>query len=232
VVQGASNAGGGANFNLNASLGDNTVIGTVANDVFDIGTSGALSDILQGGAGFNMVTAEGSGDIDLTANNGNTGVAASKIEAVVGSAAASPSLTVEVDLSTLAATKGAAVFEALLGPTGSTLTVSASKNAWTLVDTFSPSSVLPAGATALTDADLLDAAYGATKSYNAEDSMTGYLFEKLNAKNQVLESVTVYTDAALLTQSIASFSPPPASASLASVAPATSHSLLATPAHG
>ncbi len=197
IIRGDNGQAGGDYFNLAASTGGNTIIGSPANDVFDLGTSGALTDILQGGAGFNAVTDEGGADVDLT--SGTTGVAAKDIQAVVGSATGST--TVEVDLSTLATVKTASIFEAFLGSSASTVTVSASNGTWIEVGPFAPSAAASIGALPLTNADLLDTLYGATKSYNAENSLSGYLFEQVvgtGSHQRVVKTATIYTDASVV----------------------------------
>jgi hypothetical protein len=198
IINGISNGNGGDYVNLNASGGNNTIIGSSVNDVFDIGTSGYLNDILIGNGGFNVVTTEGPSDIDLTSGNTSTGVAAKAVQAVVASATAGTQ-TVEVDISTLAVSKASAIFEAFLGSSASTLTISASKGVWSLVNTFAPGTTPPPGAAGLTDSDLLNTLFGATKSYNAAADLTGYEFERIGAHNSILETVTVYTDATVAT---------------------------------
>ena len=213
IVQGDFGANGGDYFNLKASGGANTIIGSAANDVFDIGTSGALVDALQGGAGFNAVTVQGGGDVDLTSNNGSTATAAKNIQAVVGSLTGNT--TVEVDLSKLAVVGGASIFEAFLGSAASTLTVSSLTGTWVEVGSFAPSAAASVGATALTDADFLNTLFGATKTYNAANALTGYLFEQVagvGVHQHVVKTATVYTDATVVNAT----TPPAAAAALMS----------------
>jgi hypothetical protein len=228
VVQGNSATNGGDYFNLAASLGGNEIIGSTASSVFDVGTSGALSDILVGGGGaaaFNVVTSTGAGEIDLTANNGVTATAAKNVRAVVGSA--SVAQTVDVDLSTLLLTSVTqSYFEAFIG-SGSTLNVEASKGTWQLAETDAPG-VTPTTAhtTPLANADLLNTLFGATKTDNAGNALSAYVFQEIvgtGVHARVAETVTIYTDAtvsnsttapALLAQSMASFAPAGGSATL------------------
>jgi hypothetical protein len=240
VVKGDNGQSGGDYFNLAASGGGNTIIGSPVDDVFDIGASGALTDILQAGTGFNVVTDEGGGDVNLTAG-GASGVADKGIQAAVGSATGDT--TVEVDLSTLETVKTAGIFEAFLGSANSSVTVSASTGTWAEVGPFSQSNAASMGALSLTDANLLDTLFGATKSHNAETALTGYLFEQVvgtGSHEHVVKTVTLYTDAtvtnattpppaAVLAQFMSQMGSPSASATTtATLAPAQQPSVLAS----
>jgi hypothetical protein len=203
VIHGDSGANGGDWFGLGLSGGSNVIYGSTGSDIFDLQGSASLADILNAGAGFNVVQAPTAGaDIDLTANNGSTSVAAKGIDAVVGGLAATKAgggQTVEVDPNGLTYAVDAlgaksAVFEALLGSTAATVTLEGN-GTWVEVATFGPGAALPAHAAALQDASMLDALYGASKAHTAENALTGYLFENVNAKGAALKYATLYTDA-------------------------------------
>ena len=202
VFHGDNGTNGGDWFGLGGSGGGNYIYGSPASDIFDLQQSTALSDFLIGGKGFNIVQAPTGGtDVDLTANNATTATAATGVGAVVSDAAAAKAggVTVEIDPTKLAVTttSGAktAVFEAMIGTPGA-LTLEGA-GTWVQAATWAPGAALPTGATALTDASALDALYG-SKSYTAETTLTGYLFEQIGSKGAVLKYVTVYTDGALV----------------------------------
>jgi hypothetical protein len=210
VIRGAAgpaNAGpnGGNWFGLGPSGGDNTVVGTTAGDIFDLQNSSSLIDILQGSTGFDVVRARGptstGDDVDLTSGNPTTGIASKNIDAVVGKLGAPD--TVEVDLGTLNVTTVGGVkqslFEAMLGGAASTLTISAAIGTkWVEVTSFAPGTAPPANAQALSNATILDSLFLGGSTYKAENQLTGYLFEQVNARGAALKYVTVYTDATLV----------------------------------
>ena len=201
TVHGDNGANGANYFGLGGSGGNNTVYGSKAGNTFDLQTSISLKDVLIGGAGFDVVHAGANGaDVDLTAGNATTGIAA-KVDAVVGSAVLAAVQTVEVDAIALRTTKDAsgvntAVFEALLGSTSDTLHFTASKGMWVDLGSFAPGSALLDHAVALSNADVLDSLFHSA-AHTAANSLTGYLFERVDAKGHALEYVTVYTDATL-----------------------------------
>jgi hypothetical protein len=211
VVRGVGGTSGSW-FGLGRSGGANFVYGDKGVNIFDLQNTSSLQDILTGGTGpygtsFNVVRSEAnSADINLTALNATTGIAAHYINAVVGTGKRSQ--TIELDVNTLSQyTVGGDVnhadFTAFLGGTpGSsatdTLYLSSGQGYWQQVgSTFTPGGPLPAHADALTQAALLDylASQGVGTAGSAEKSLTGYLFEQLNIKGQVVEYVTIYSDA-------------------------------------
>jgi hypothetical protein len=208
VIRGAAgpaSAGpnGGNWFGLGPSGGGNTVVGTPAGDIFDLQESSALVDILQGSSGFDVVRARGpSGDdVDLTSGNPATGIASRNIDAVVGNKTTVD--TVELDLGTLNVTTVGGVreslFEAMLGGSASTLTISAGTGTkWVEVATFAPGSTPPAHAEALSNATILNSLFLGGTTYTAQNSLSGYLFEQVNARGVALKYVTIYTDATLI----------------------------------
>ena len=201
TVHGDNGANGANYFGLGGSGGNNTVYGSKAGNTFDLQTSTSLKDVLIGGVGFDVVHAGANGaDVDLTAGNATTSLA-SKVDAVVGSAVLSAVQTVEVDATSLKTAKDAsgvntAVFEAMLGSSSDTLHFTSSKGQWVDLGSFAPGSALPAHAVALSNADVLDALFH-SGTHTAENSLTGHLFERVDAKGHALEFVTVYTDATL-----------------------------------
>ena len=220
VIRGAGGpASGGPNggnwFGLGPSGGNNTIVGSPAGDIFDLQNSSALVDVLKGSTGFDVVRAKGPNgdDVDLTAGNATTGIASRNIDAVVGSKTTTD--TVEVNLNTLNVSTGGAggqsLFEAMLGSTNSTLTLSATTGTfWNEVATWAPGTTPPQGALPVEQPAILDALYG-PGTYKAENSLTGYLFEQVTKKVAVLKYVTVYTDGTL----VANLTAPPAAAAMA-----------------
>jgi hypothetical protein len=201
AIHGDNGANGGDWYNLAKSGGANVIYGTVSDDLFELGGSTALSDTLKGQGGFDIVHAPTDGtDVDLTGLS--MGIPASSgIEAVVGSA--SGTQTVELNLSSLAIVldgTGAktSVFEAMLGSSTDTLTLSGNGK-WQQIATISPGGNLPTGATALTDASALDAAFnGHATSGKAEATLVGNLFEQLGSGGVVTRYVTIWTDATIV----------------------------------
>jgi hypothetical protein len=188
-------------FGLGASGGNNHVFGSKAGNVFDLQLSTALQDLLTGGNGFDVVRAAANGsDVDLTANNAATSKASTSIDAVVGSANLSAIQTVELDVGKLKVTIDAtgaktSIFEALLGSSTDTLTLSGGGK-WLEVATFAPGALLPAHASALVNADILNATFGVSP-HKAENSLIGHLFEQVDIHGAALKYLTVYTDATI-----------------------------------
>ncbi len=188
-------------FGLGASGGNNHIYGSKAGNIFDLQLSTALQDQLTGGNGFDVVHALAAGsDVDLTANNATTGKAATSIDAVVGSANLSAIQTVELDVGKLKVTLDASgaktsVFEAMLGSTADTLTLSGAGK-WLEVATFAPGAALPDHASALLNADILNSTFGLSP-HKAENSLIGHLFEQVDIHGAALKYLTVYTDATI-----------------------------------
>jgi len=209
VIRGDSGANGGDWFGLGGSGGGNYIYGTKAGDIFDLQLSASLADILRGGAGFDVVFAKAEGaDVDLTVNNPNTGVAATNIDAVVGSAGNGQ--TVEINPNALTVTldsTGAktSVFEAMLGgDAGDTLTLEG-PGKWAQIATFAPGDSLPTHATPLESAAILDGLFPGS-THTAENSLTGALYESVGARGAILKYVTIYSDSTISNQ-LASASP-------------------------
>jgi hypothetical protein len=203
-----SGPNGGNWFGLGPSGGSNTVYGSPVGNIYDLQNSSALIDTLRGSTGFDVVLGKNSTGVDVNlTSGGQTGLASRDIDAMVGNKAASD--TVEVDLSTLNVTNVGgvreSVFEAMFGSTNSTLTLSApSSTHWIEVTSFAPGAAPPPNAQPLYNPSMLDALYG-PGSYKAENSLTGYLFEQVNAKGMPLATpkyVTIYTDGTLATGSL------------------------------
>ena len=209
VIRGDSGANGGDWFGLGGSGGGNYIYGTKAGDIFDLQLSTSLADILRGAGGFDVVVAKAIGtDVNLTANNPNTGIAATGIDAVVGSSGKTQ--TVEVNPNALAITldsTGArtSVFEAMLGGDASDTVTLEGPGKWAQIATFAPGAPLPTHATPLADAPILDGLFGPSKE-TAENSLTGTLFESVGARGAALKYVTIYSDSAISNQ-LASASP-------------------------
>lgn len=222
VIHGDNGSNGGDWFGIGKSGGGNQIYGSPAGDVFDMQNATALVDALNGGKGFDVVRAIAAGaDVDLTANNTAAGKAARMIDGVVssvGSTQSGATQTVELDLNTLTYTTGSsktAEFAAMLGSTSDTVTLDGGGK-WVEVATFTPgTSPLPTGASALQGGAILDALYG-SKTYTAENALTGYVFESVGAKGAAIKYATIYTDAtivnnltaptgALLTQAMAQY---------------------------
>lgn len=188
-------------FGLGGSGGNNHIFGSKAGNVFDLQLSTTLQDVLSGGIGFDVVKAAANGaDIDLTANNGTTGVRASLIDAVVGSSNLANIQTAEFDVNSARYTLDAtgaktAVFEAMLGSTDDTLSLLGSGK-WVEVSSFAPGAPLPEHASALSNADILDAQFGAS-THKAATSLTGHLFEQVDLRGNAVKFLTVYTDATI-----------------------------------
>jgi hypothetical protein len=204
VIRGDNGANGGDWFGLGGSGGLNQIYGSRAGDIFDLQLSTSLQDILHGNAGFDVVLAKAIGaDVNLTATNSATGVAATSIEAVVGSGGKTQ--TVEVNPNALAVSTDStgaktSVFEAMLGGDASDVLTLEGPGKWMEIGTpFAPGSALPTHATALTGATILDGLYGGTV-HTAENSLTGYLFEDVGAKGVPLKFVTIYSDSAINNQ--------------------------------
>jgi hypothetical protein len=202
VIHGDNGANGGDWFGLGGSGGGNTITGSVGDDVFDLQNSTALLDTLNGGTGFDVVRAVANGaDVDLTTNT--TGFAAHNIEGVVSDTASTKAggiQTVEVNPNQLKFSVDAtgaktAVFEAMLGSADDTVTLEGAGK-WMQVATFAPGAALPTHASALVGGALLDSIYGG-KTHTAENSLTGYLYEEVNAKGAPIEYVTIYSDATI-----------------------------------
>jgi hypothetical protein len=205
IVHGGNGVNGGDYFGLGGSGGGNILYGTPSGDLFDLGTSTALIDLLHGQGGFNVVRATANGsDVDLTTGNGSAGGQATGIQAVVGADGGSTH-TVEVNLNSLSTTTDGAgaktsVFEALLGSTNDILTLSGGSGTWEQIATFAPTDTLPTHATALTDASELDQVFnGNPASGRAESTMTGTLYELLGAHGVVQRYATVWTDSTIAT---------------------------------
>jgi len=188
-------------FGLGGSGGNNHIYGSKAGNVFDLQLTLSLQDILTGGNGFDVVKGAANGaDIDLTANNGTTSHAATLIDAVVGSNNLANIQTVEFDVNTARYTLDAtgaktAVFEALLGSTSDTLSLSGNGK-WVEIASFAPGAALPLHASALINANILDAQFG-TSPHKAATSMTGHLFEQVDLHGNPVKFLTVYTDATI-----------------------------------
>lgn len=203
TVHGDSGLNGANYFGLGGSGGNNTVYGSKAGNTFDLMNSTSLKDMLVGGIGFDVVKATANGtDVDLTANNGNTGIAAKSIDAVVASPALANIQTVEVDPTTLRTVKDAsgvnsAVFSAMLGSSADTLTVTSSKGMWIELGSFAPGSALPTHAQAIQGADVIDSIYH-NSQHTAATSLTGHLYERVDGLGHVLEYLTVYSDATVV----------------------------------
>lgn len=199
IVHG-DNGNNGANwFGLGGSGGNNHIFGSKAGNIYDLQQSGSLQDWLTGSTGFDIVRAAAAGaDVDLTANNGTTGKASTGIEAVVGSANVNNIQTVELDVGKLQFVAGqdgvkSAVFEAMLGSADDMLQLSG-MGKWVEVATFAPGSAAPEHASALVNAELLNAAFGQSQ-HTAENSLIGHLFEQVDNQGNALKYLTVYTDA-------------------------------------
>lgn len=211
IVHGGDGANGGDWFGLAGSGGGNLISGTPAGDLFDLGGGPALIDLLHGNGGFNIVRAGADGvDVDLTSNNAAAGGAAVDIQAVVG-AVGTTSDTVEVSLSNLAVsnvqaggtTYKTSVFEALLGSSSDTLTLSGTGNWVAIATNLTPGGALPTAATALTNASVLDPLFDPSRPKNtdAENAVVGTLYALENAKGTVISRyATVWTDATSVTQ--------------------------------
>jgi hypothetical protein len=229
AVHGDHGSNGGDWYSIVNSGGGNLIYGTPANDVFDLGNSTALLDTLLGRGGFDIVSAKTDGtDVDLTGlSNGipkSTG-----IDGVVGSVAGTQ--TVEINLTSLDIVRDSSgnrtsVFEAMLGSSTDTVTVSGLGN-WQEVATISPGSgsPLPTGATALTAPTLLDTQFNSQpNSGRAENTLTGYLFEQLGKGSVVLRYATVWTDATIVSpfvQAMSSLTSSSTSGSTGGITPPT-----------
>lgn len=200
VIHGDKGTNGGDWYSLAGSGGGNVIDGTTGNDVFDLGNSTSLIDTIDGRGGFDIVHAGADGaDVDLT-GLANGIPRSSGISGVVGSL--SGTQTVEVNLSNLTVATDASgnktsVFEALLGSSADTLTLSGSSK-WEQIATITPGDPLPTGATALTDPTALDAVYNKATSMRAETTMVGDVFELLGAGGVAVRYATVWTDATVV----------------------------------
>ena len=200
VVHGDTGANGGDWFGLGRSAGGNFVYGSKQGDIFDLENATSLVDTLRGGLGFDVVRAKADGsDVDLTSATGATGTNSIGIDAVVGGPVTAT--TVEVNVNTLKVSTSSSgvktsVFEALLGSSADTLTIS---GAGRFVDlgSFAPGDQLPANASPLVGAAVLDALYGGGSSHTAENSLVGTLYEEVNGHGAAIKYVTIYTDATL-----------------------------------
>lgn len=201
TVHGDDGNNGENYFGLGGSGGNNHIFGSKVGNVFDLQASASLQDILTGGKGFDIVRASADGaDVDLTANNAISGRASTSIDAVVGSGKLATIQTVELDVGKLQLTIDPSgdkkySFAALLGSADDTLTLSG-QGRWIEVDTFAPGAALPAHASALLNAADLDAEF-ANPSHKAVTSLTGHLFEQVDARGNALKYLTVYTDATI-----------------------------------
>ncbi|HEX4182669.1 MAG TPA: hypothetical protein VHY34_05380 [Caulobacteraceae bacterium] len=206
IVRNNKSAVGGGYFGLAGSLGGNTIVGTPNGTQFDLGAATSLIDTLQGRSGFNVVTAPHATDVNLTGGNPATSAASSNISAVVG--APKHTETVEVDLSTLATTTvagvGSAEFEAFLGGTANTLTLTGGvSTGWKEVGKMAPGAALLPKAQALVGPTLLNTYWQAdggvtTATSTAKTRLTGYLFEQIGSSGQPVEFVTIWTDATVV----------------------------------
>ena len=193
----------GANyFGLGGSGGNNIIYGSKAGNTFDLVNSTALQDVLVGTKGYDIVKASANGaDVDLTSGNPTTSHASTWIDAVVGSSDLTRVQTVEVDFGTLQTTKdgsgvNVAVFEAILGGTNDTLTISATHGKWVELATFNPGDPLPTHASALVHGADLDKLFGSA-THTTANSLVGHLYEQVKPDGTAYEYVTVYTDATI-----------------------------------
>ena len=217
VVTGDTGANGGDWIGLGKSGGNNIINGSKQGDIYDLQSATSLMDILRGSGGFDVVRAKADGtDVDLTAGNTTTGKAAASVDGVVG--AATTTTTVEVNIGALAVATDAtgaktSAFEALLGSSADTLTLSGAGR-WKNLGSFNPGDPLPTHATTLAGGAILDALYNGGPTHTAENSLVGTLYEQVSGTGAAVKYVTVYTDAtvvstllsppaALLAQSIA-----------------------------
>ncbi len=201
AIHGDSGKFGMNYFGLGGSGGNNQVFGSSAGNVFDLQLSTTLQDKLFGTAGFDIVKAAADGaDVDLSASNGTTGKASTFIDAVVGGSNLATIQSVKIDANMVRYTTDATgakvgAFSALLGSVDDTLSLSGGGK-WIQVAEFQGSAALPDHAVALTNASALDAEFGAA-GHKAQTSLTGYLFEQVDLKGNVIKYLTVYTDATL-----------------------------------